>query len=176
MNWIDLLLVLMIASVAALAAKRQLAGAVVALGGLLLFKPLLVLVHAQAVLGLVLVGIAALVLGLLGRLTARAIFVKPWLGRWLGGTAGLALGVVLALATVTSFPVGRDIHGRIVYPAPDLPVLLRSAVPQSQMVQVGRDILLYPLLEAASQVPSGQRVLLRGLHDYLIIGRPWERG
>lgn len=176
MNWIDLLLVLTVASLAALAAKRQLAGAVVALGGLLLFKPLLVLVHAQATLGLVLVGLAALVLGLVGRLLARAVFVRPWLGRLLGGSAGLALGVVLALATVTSFPVGRDIHGRIVYPAPDLPVLLRSAVPQSRTVQLGRDILLYPLLEAAAHVPPGQRVLLRGLHGYLIVGRPWERG
>jgi hypothetical protein len=176
MNWIDLLLVLTVASVAALAAKRQLAGAVVALGGLLLAKPLMVLMHAQLALGLALALLTALALGVAGRVLARAVFVKPWLGRLLGGSAGLALGVVLALATVTSFPVGRDIHGRVVYPAPNLPVLLRSAVPQSRTVQLGRDILLYPLLEAASHVPPGQRVLLRGLHEYLIVGRPWERG
>lgn len=176
MNWIDLLLVLGVAAATAIGAQQRLTGLVVGVGGVVLFKPILVAAHAQPLFAIVLAVFAGLALGLAARLLAPGIRLTAPIDGVLGGVGGLLLGTTMALALVTSFPVGRDINNRVVYPDQTLPAALRTAVPQSRMIGLGRDILLYPLLETAGQVEPGRRAMLRGLHGFLIVGRPWERG
>ena len=91
----------------------------------------------------------------------------------MGALGGLALGLVLVLALVTSLPIQRNPLDQIVYPPRDLPEPFNQAVVSSRMVLLGRDILLYPLLDAQGDLAASEGIL-RGLHSYLVVGEPWK--
>lgn len=181
MSWIDFALVLALVSIAALGAERRLAGFFVGVGGVLLLRPLLVLADVNPFMALVVALAAGLGLSLLGRRVGNQRRGRSWVFRVLGGVGGLALGVVLVLSLTTTFPIQVNGTGQIVYPPryqgdvePAMPAgygPLSDAVNGSQLIDVGKRILLYPLLE--DQIVSGDGIL-RGLHSYLIVGEPWN--
>ena len=171
MTWIDFALVLVVASVAALASERRLSGFFVGIGGVLLLRPLLVVAEINPLFGLVGALVVGLGLSLLGRMLVTPTRGGMWFQRLLGG--GTALGLTLVLALVTSFPIQRNPLDQIVYPPRDLPDPFNQAVVSSRLVLLGRDILLYPLLDAQGDVASGDEIL-RGLHSYLVVGEPWK--
>lgn len=176
MSWIDLLLLVIIASSTALAAQRRLSGLIVALGALLVLKPLLLIGQANALLALLIALPIGIALGVAGRYVSQRMQLNNLTEMALGGIGGFCLGVTLTLALVTSFPLARDLNNRIVYPAPGMPLMVQRAVQESRFFITGRDILLYPLLEAEGRIQPEQRFVLRSFHSFLVIGRPWEGG
>ena len=81
--------------------------------------------------------------------------------------------MLFVVTTVTSLPIERNLNNQLVYPPRNLPISLRSGVINSQLVGVGRDILLYPLLVRDGVIePSG---FISGLHAFFIVGEPWNR-
>lgn len=174
MNWIDLSLLLLVAAVAALSAKRGLIGLTVGFGGLILLKPLLLLSQVNLWLALGAALLAALLSGLLGRGLEAGSRLPTSLSSSLGGVGGFLLGVMLVLALVTSLPVERDLNNRIVYPPHNLPPGVQGAVQQSRLMKLGSDILLYPLLAQSGLLEPSN--VLGGLHNLLVVESPWTGG
>lgn len=173
MSWLDVVLLGVVALLVALGAKRRLSGLVVGVGALLLFRLLLGVFGSSVWVGLAFALLAGLLLGLLGRSLSAARRASPRLASVLGGVGGGLLGLLLVLAVVTSLPIERNINDQIVYPPQRLPLSLRGAVTASAAVDLGRDILLYPLLvEAGMRERSG---ILEGLHGFFVVGEPWNR-
>lgn len=181
MSWIDFALVLALVSVVALSSERRLSGFFVGFGGVLLLRPLLVLADLNPFMALVVALGAGLGLNLFGRRVAGQRRGQGPLFRVLGGVGGLALGLALVLSFTTSFPLQFNAVGQIVYPPrhqgevePVMPAgygPIADSVNASQLMAVGKRILLYPLLEDQMISDGG---ILRGLHSYLIVGEPWN--
>ncbi len=176
MNWIDLIFIIILAATTALAAQRSLSGLAIGIAGVLLLKPLLMLLQLSTFLALIFAILLGLMLGIGGRLISRNVRISPLPSRILGGLGGFVLGLALLLVTVTSMPLERDLNGAIVYPPRNLTMPYAGALQQSRLADLGRDILLYPLLDDAGQIEAGQRAVLQGLHGLLIIKNPWEGG
>lgn len=176
MSWLDLVLVLVVASITALAAERRLAGLFVGVGGVILLRPLLLLGHASPILAVVAALLVGLGLGLAGRRVLRQNRGGDVAVRALGGLGGLVLGVAIVLALVTSLPIQRNPANpnELFYPPRDLPAPVQQAVLRSRLVLVGRDILLYPLLTRQGQVEGAEARIVRGLHRLLVVGEPWN--
>jgi uncharacterized membrane protein YeaQ/YmgE (transglycosylase-associated protein family) len=175
MSWFDLVLVLGFSALTALGVQRRLMGLVVGLGGLLVFRPLLIVLSGNAYLALLFALVAGLLLGLISRFFLVRRVGTGRLYQILGGLGGAFLGVIMVLALVTSFPIGHNINNQIIYPSTSLPASLTNAVRQSRLVNVGRDILLYPLLEAEPRFASGTGSIYKSLHQFFVVGQPWER-
>lgn len=174
MTWIDLLLALLFAVLIALGAERRVGGLVLGVGGAVLLRPLLLLGQASALLALT----VALIAGLALALAARRIGVKRSSSSshaLLGGIGGALLGTALVLSTAVSLPLERNDVGQLIYPPQELPAMIAPAVRTSRVFREGRDILLYPLLDAQGDVAPRRRPVLRVLHSYLVVGEPWER-
>ena len=93
-----------------------------------------------------------------------------------GGFGGLLLGLLAVLALSTSLPVGVTASGTLRYP-PDVAQPFTSAVRESRVLEIGRDILFFPLLTQQGYFdasPQLQRQALGGLHEFLTLGVPWE--
>lgn len=175
MTWIDIVLVLLFAVFIALGAERRLAGLVLGVGGVLLFRPLLVLASASPLLAVAAALAAGLVLAVAARyLSRRRRFTSaPFaLG---GGIGGGLLGALLVLSVLVSLPLERNDSGQLIYPPEQLPAVLAPAVRDSRLLREGRDILLYPLLDRQGDISATRRPLLRALHAYLVVEEPWER-
>jgi hypothetical protein len=178
MSWFDIFLLASIAALTALGAKRKMTGLIIGVGSLVLFRVLLS-VASRNTSGLIVAVVMALLAGVLFGMLGRASVFK---GRGLelpltigGGIGGLLAGLVLVGALVTSLPIEKRFDGAIVYPPQQLPPLLTSAVNSSQLVKVGRSILLYPLLaKEPSQLPASQQGLYSALHTFFVVGEPWE--
>jgi hypothetical protein len=170
MTWLDLFLVAAFATLTALGAKRKLAGLVVGLVSVLLFKLLLVIFSGNVYIGLVFALLAGLLLGLASRFIMLRQRGMPLLSSLAGGFGGALLGLLLVLSVATSFPLGRDVNNFVVYPDQTLPGQIRN----SQLVNVGRDILLYPSRELNGQIAAGQKGLYQILHNFFVVGKPWE--
>ena len=175
MNWVDLIFLLIIAAVTALAAQRRLPGLIIGLGGVLLFRPLLLLAQRSAPAALVLALLVGLGLGFALRFYGHKLHLGNLSGSLLGGLGGFLLSLTLVLALVTALPIGRDLNNRIVYPPRTLPVG-GAAVTNSTFGELGRDILLYPLLERQGLFSPAQQGALARLHGFFVVGRPWEGG
>lgn len=177
MSWIDGVFALLLAGMTAFGAHRRLTGLWVGVGGVLLLRPVLGLAAASPWVGLA----AALGGGVLLGLVGRHLFVEARTGRvWqrvLGGLGGASLGAALVLAIAVSLPIQRSPFdpNQLYYPPRDLPSLVQGAVLRSWTMDVGRDVLLFPLLDAQNAVPEERRALLRGLHRLLVVGRPWRQ-
>ncbi len=179
MSWFDIFLLASIAAFTALGAKRKLTGLIVGIGSIVLFRVLLS-VASRNMSGLIIAVFMALLAGVLFGMLGRATVFK---GRGLelvftiaGGLGGLFTGLVLVGALVTSLPIEKRFDGAIIYPPQQtVQPLLASAVGSSQLVKVGRSILLYPLLAGdATQLPSSQRGVYSALHNLFVVGQPWE--
>ena len=176
-SWVDPVLAVIIGLFAAFGASRRLIGFFVGVGGVLLARPLLGVAAGGPWIG---VG-AALLAGLVLALVGRGLFANQRSGAvWqkaLGALGGTALGVALVLATVTSLPIQRSPFdpNQVFYPPRDLPGALRGGVTRSWTVALGRDVLLYPLLDAEGLVPEDRRPLLDTLHRWLVVGEPWQQ-
>ncbi len=176
MSWLDPVFAILVGTLTAFGAARRLTGLWVGLGGVLLLRPLLGLAHGSPVAGLVAALVGGLLLGLLGRNLLSGLRSGRWWQQALGALGGATLGVALVLALVTSLPIQRSPFdpNQLYYPPRDLPALVQGAALRSWTVQVGRDVLLYPLLDAQGAVPDGRDALLRGLHRWLVVGEPWR--
>ena len=176
MSWLDPVFAILVGTLTAFGAARRLTGLWVGVGGALLLRPLLGVASGNPVVGLVAALLAGLALGLVGRNLLAGLRTGAWWQRTMGALGGAVLGVALVLAIVTSLPIQRSPFdpNQLWYPPRDLPELVQGAALRSWTVSVGRDVLLYPLLEAQGAVPEGQAVLLRGLHRWLVVGEPWR--
>ena len=174
MNPLDLTLVLVIAATTVCAAQRKLIGLLVGVGALLLLKPLLLASQLSPFVGLALALAFGLVAGFSSRWLPPQAKLRAPLRTLAGGVGGFVLGCALVLAAVTALPLGRDINDAIIYPPRDVP--LSSVLQRSQLVGLGRDILLYPLLDRDGLVSPERRVVLRSLHGLFVARPPWERG
>jgi hypothetical protein len=128
-------------------------------------------------IGIAMTVAAGVLLGLLGRniLAHKRGFDIPFMV--LGGLGGFLTGLFFAGLMITSLPIERETipDDRIVYPPKRISPFLADTFRESLLVKVGRDILLYPLLEQAGQIPEPQRGTYKILHSVLVVGQPWER-
>lgn len=177
MSWLDIVLVVVLAALTALGMQRRLSGLLIGAGAVVLLRPLLLFVAVSPMVAVILAGLAGLALSYLGRRIYQQTRGKQLLTQIAGGFGGFVLGLSLVLAVVTSLPIQRNPinPNEIFYPPRDLPRPINQAVSSSQLVLVGRSILLYPLLESQNEFEGGEDDVFRGLHNYLIVGQPWRR-
>ncbi len=176
MTWIDAALMLTVAAAIALAAERRLAGLLVGVGALLALRPLLVLTDLNPWLGLGGALIVSLLLALVGRHVLPLAPVTGWATRVAGGVGGALLGLAIVVTLVTSLPIQRNPvePGLIYYPPRDLPANVQPAVADSELMALGRSVLLFPLLDAQGTLDGGARPILGGLHAWFVVGEPWR--
>lgn len=174
LTWIDLLLVVVVASVTALGANRKLIGLFVGLGGLLLLRPLLGLGQGNPWFAIAVAFVCGLALALIGRRLVAPGKGPDWLLKLGGGFGGLLLGAAIVVALVTSLPIQRNPANEreIFYPPRDVGNQLAVTLQRSSLVSMGRTILLYPLLPEGTRSPQQRRVL-DGLHRWVVVGEPW---
>jgi hypothetical protein len=176
-SWLDIVLVAIPPALAVLGAERRLMGLALGVASLALLRPLVVLGTLSPILALV----VALVAGVAVTVIVRALIpprrTNLLAQQILGGMGGFAMGSVLVLTLVTALPVQRNpINEReIFYPPRNLTEPLGQAVTSSRLVELGRDILLFPLLDGRVGYTDAERTVYGGLHSYLVVGTPWER-
>jgi len=176
MTLLDALLVLTVATVAALASQRRLVGLVVGVGGVLALRPLLVLADSNPWLGLAGALLVGLALALVGRLLLPGTSAQ---GAWTyvaGGLGGAALGVLIVLTLVTSLPIQRDAlnPNQLRYPPQDLPSSVRPVVERSVLVQLGREVLFAPLLASQDPRSPERSFVTAALHGWVVTSEPWR--
>ncbi len=175
-TWVDVLLVLVLATFVAAGAHRKLIGFFVGVGGVLLLRVLLGVGQGNpwlaAAFGLAL-GVA---LGLLGRRLYNPGRGAVWPYQVLGGVGGGALGIALVVALITSLPLQRNPTNpaEIFYPPRNLPTSVATTLQSSPLITMGRTILFYPLLPKEQYSATQQRVY-GGLHAWLVVGEPWTQ-
>jgi hypothetical protein len=176
MSILDVVLVLVIATLCALGAQRRLTGLLIGVGGALALRPLLILADLNPWLALVGALLVGLGLALLGRQVLQVSTAPGALTSVAGGFGGAVLGVALVLALVTSLPIQRSPFNpnELVYPPDTLPSFARPAIHGSTFVSVGRDVLFAPLLTGSSALPQGRAVVVDALHRWIVVGEPWR--
>jgi hypothetical protein len=176
MSVLDVLLVLVIATVAALGAQRRLTGLLIGLGGAVALRPLLTLAELNAWLALVGALLVGLGLALLGRQVLQVSNAPGLLTSLAGGFGGAVLGLVLVLALVTSMPIQRDPlnPSALIYPPTTLPAAIQPAVKDSAFVSVGREILFAPLLVGPAAIAPERALVIDALHRWIVVGEPWR--
>jgi hypothetical protein len=175
MNLIDGAFVIVVATLAGLAAQRRLTGLLVGAGGVLALRPLVVLADLNAYLALVGALLVGFGLALLGRQVLRLSGGTGPMGGVLGGLGGGLLGLALVLSVVTSLPIGRSPlnPNELVYPhAESLPLPVRPAIQRSAVVAFGSEVLFAPLF-AEGALPRERAALVGALHRWLVVGEPW---
>lgn len=177
-TWIDPIFAVVVGVLAAFGATRRMAGLVVGVGGAILLNPLLGLADQSPYAAIAAGLLGGAILALIGRSLFAGRRTGDWWKRAAGALGGAVLGVALVLAMVTSLPIQRSPFdpNQLYYPPRDLPALVQGASQRSWTVAVGRDVLLFPLLDAQGMVPEGRAPLLRGLHRWLVVGQPWREG
>jgi hypothetical protein len=178
MNWFDIFLLIAIATMTALGIKRKLVGALVGLAVFPLMRIFMVIgENISPWIGILMAIPAGVLIGLLGRnlLIQKRGFDIPLMV--LGGFGGLLTGLLFVGLMITSLPINYDkVNNSYIYPPKfNVNPFLKQAFQESRFVDIGRDILLYPLLDQAGQVPAGQRETYKALHNVLIVGAPWDR-
>ncbi|MEM6431570.1 MAG: hypothetical protein AAF708_20195 [Deinococcota bacterium] len=172
--WLDALFLLVMIAVTALASQRNLTGLVVGLGSLIVYKPLMLLagrnLGASLIAGLVL----AAGLGFGGRIVARFVKLRPLTGSLLGAVGGIVMSLLLVLSFSISLPLRRDINNNVVYPPDTWPQTLETTMARSRVIQLGRNVLLYPLFRP-DEFSSAERPILNLMHRYLVTGEPWTQ-
>lgn len=177
MSWFDIFLLASIAALTALGAKRKMTGVIIGLGSIFLFRVFLTIASRNTsglIIAVVMALLAGVLFGMLGRASVfkqRGLELPLTIG---GGLGGLLAGIVLAGALVTSLPIEKRFDGAIVYPPQQLPPLLTSAVNSSQLVKVGRSILLYDLPDIQKSLPASQQGIYSTLNSFFVVGQPWQ--
>ncbi|NLG07879.1 MAG: hypothetical protein GX560_01295 [Deinococcales bacterium] len=173
-TWVDVLLVALVAVYTALGAKRGWGGLVVGVGGVLLLRPLLVVGARGPAVALVAALLGGLLLAVIGRRLGSPALRQRWPGMVGGGLGGLALGLAMTVALVTSLPIERNVLNprEIYYPPRNAPWGVSAALQRSPLVTMGRSILLYPLLPEPEQ--ELERRAYQGLRSWFVVGEPWN--
>ncbi|MBA2666357.1 MAG: hypothetical protein H0U69_04910 [Trueperaceae bacterium] len=176
MSILDVVLVLTIATVAALGAQRRFTGLLVGVGGAIALRPLLILADLNPWLALVGALLVGLGLALLGRHVLQISGVPGPVAATAGGVGGAILGIAVVLTLVTSLPIGRSAFNpnELVYPPDTLPASVRPAVQRSALVAVGREVLFAPLLTGQAALPRERAVIIGALHRWIVVGEPWR--
>ena len=171
---IDVALIVVVAALVALCAKKKLVGLFVGLGAALLLRPLLSLGQSNAYLAVALALAAGVALALFGRRLVSPSQGPNWPLTVLGGFGGVLLGFAMLFALITSLPIQRvpANQNAIYYPPQDINQQLAVTLRRSPLILMGRSILLYPLLPVDGFSNLQQRVY-SGLHGWLVIGEPW---
>ena len=172
-TWLDAALVLTLAVFVAAGAHKKLIGFFVGVGAALLLRPLSGLAASNVVLAVAVALLLGLVFGILGRhLGIRQN--DHWGFKVLGGVGGLLLGAAMVGALITSLPIQRNPANarEIFYPPRNAPAALAATFQRSKLIAEGRAILLYPLLPRDG-FSANQHRLYSGLHDWLVVGKPW---
>lgn len=151
---------------------RRLTGALAGLGGAVLVPLTLTVSHVNVALGFAAAALGGVALGWMGREWTGVGRQGAWWHGVLGGMGGAAFGVALILSIVTSLPIQRQ-GAQVFYPPRDLPPPL-TAAGTSWTFLVGRDVLLFPLLDAQGAVPAASRPIYRALHAWFVVGEPWN--
>ncbi len=176
MTWFDFLLMAFLASLIVLGIKRQLGGLLVGVGAVLIFRIFVAMSTTEIkAVAIAFALIAGLFLGLFGLRLNKAVNAPEILKNILGGIGGALVGVLMLLSIVTSLPLGKNINQQYVYPSLNLKPVVRSALQESYFVDIGRNILLYPLLENNKQLTGSSAQIYKVLHKFIVIGKPWER-
>ncbi len=178
MSWIDPIFAVVVGVMTAFGATRRMAGLWVGVGGAILLRPLLGLADQAPFAAIAAALLGGLILALLGRSLFAGRRTGDWWKRTAGALGGAVLGSALVLALVTSLPIQRSPFdpNQLYYPPRDLPALVQGASQRSRTVGVGRDVLLFPLLDAQGVVPERSVPVLRGLHRLFVVGQPWRQG
>ena len=173
MTWLDAILVILVMSVAALAAERRWTGAIMSAAGLLALGPLLRLGQGSPLVALLIAVAGGLVLAIvLTRLIPASNPATDRSGMLAGSVMGVIFAAALLLSVLVSLPIGRTAANEIVYPAQSLPLPVQQAAVGSPLFQYSRSVLLQPLLAPAGDSAS-QLGITRWLHDWLVPGEPW---
>lgn len=174
LTWIDLILVLVIASLVALGANRRLIGLFVGVGALLLLRPLLGLGQGNPWFSIAVAFVCGLALALLARKLVAPGKGPELVFKIAGGFGGFMLGAAMVLALATSLPIQRNPANEreIFYPPRDIGTQLALTLQRSPFVMLGRTVLLYPLLPNDDR-PDRDNTVLSGLHSWLVVGEPW---
>lgn len=174
-TWLDVALVLMVAVFVGVGAHKRLIGLFVGVGAVLLMRPLQTVASSNPGLAVAIGLLLGLVFGLAGRRLGLGRGHSHWVFKALGGFGGLLLGLAMLGALITSLPIQRNPANarEIFYPPRDAPAGLASTFQRSRLIAEGRSILLYPLLPTDS-FAGGRRRLYSGLHDWLVVGEPWQ--
>ncbi len=171
---IDVVLLLLWFSVVVLAAQHGFLGLLVGVVGTIFLNPLLRLAEVNPLLGLFCALLIGFLLSVVLRPFPRLSTRQPAYSHVLGALGGALLGGTLVLALAVSLPLGRDFNGAMRYPDPKMPYA--DALQSSRLVELGRVIVLYPLLQESGEVAPAYRGVLRVLHDVLVVKPPWEEG
>ncbi|CAN5837669.1 hypothetical protein BH23DEI1_BH23DEI1_13490 [soil metagenome] len=176
MSVLDVVLVLIIATVAALGAQRRFTGLLIGVGGAIALRPLLVLAELNPWLALVGALLVGLGLALLGRHVLQISGVPGVVASTAGGIGGAILGVAVVLTLVTSLPIGRSHFNpnELVYPPDTLPASVRPAIGRSALVAIGREVLFAPLLTGQAALPPQRAAVIDALHWWIVVGEPWR--
>ncbi len=175
-NWLDYLLILLVGVIAGLFARRKLAGLVVGLAAILLIQPLLRLGQVNVILALFVGIILSVALALLGQFLNDRDPIPHGLQSLLGGIGGFLFGLSMLFALVTSFPLDI-INGNIIYPSNLGRGSTALAIEDSQLVNVGRDILLYDVYvmnNLRQSINTASPDFVETMNGYLVAGEPWE--
>lgn len=178
-TYVDALLVLMVAVITALGAKRRLVGFTVGIGAALLLRPLLVVATRDLWLAVVAALVGGVLLAVIGQRLLPASRRQGWGTSVLGGIGGGVLGLSLMFALVTSLPIQRNPANEreVYYPPRTAPGSLAVTFNRSPMIATGRNILLHPLLPEPTPAETQATYLWRTyglLHSWLVVGEPWN--
>jgi len=175
-NWLDYSLIALVGVIAGLFARRKLAGLVVGIGAIILIPLLLRLGEMNIVIALVVGIIISIVLALLGQfLNDRDPFAYS-LQHLLGGLGGFLFGLSMLFALVTALPLNIS-NGQIIYPANVGRSQVSLAIEDSQLVNIGRDILLYDVYVSNNirdRIVTANPDFVETMNSYLVAGEPWN--
>ena len=175
-NWLDYSLILLVAAIAGLFARRKLAGLIVGIAAILLIKPLLILGQQNAVIALIVGIILSIVLAILGQFLNDKDPFAPSLQMLLGGVGGFLFGLSMLFALVTALPL-NIVNGQIIYPSNVGRTTASLAIEDSQLVLIGRDILLYDVYvmnNLRQSINTANPNFVETMNGYLVAGEPWN--
>lgn len=176
-TYVDVLLVVLVAVLTALGAKKHWIGLAVGVGGVALLRPLLVVGSRDPWIAVAAAFAGGVLLGILARRLSAPARGKAIAETILGGIGGALLGFALLATLVTSLPIQRNPANEreIFYPPRNVPAGLAQVLERSPLVTTGRSILLYPLLSAQTTMTDLEARVYGSLHGLLVVGEPWTR-
>lgn len=175
-NWLDYSLIVLVGIIAGLFARRKLAGFVVGIAAIILIPLLLRLGEINVLIALVVGIVVSIILALLGQFLNDKDPFAHSLQHLLGGIGGFLFGLSMLFALVTALPLNVS-NGNIIYPSNVGSNRASFAIEDSQLVNIGRDILLYDVYVANNirdRIVTANPDFVETMNSYLVAGNPWE--